>query len=364
MSKPVERRKRREPALSLVDRANEQRLAEAEEQVRLVRSVVEQGFSAVLITDAALPDPRVVYINPSFARATGYTSAQVLGKRLSSLRSLANVQQRLREGIPEGARFVDEVSTFQSNLGERWGEWRIGPVQNPAGKTTHWLIIFRDITERKLLEKEILEVSDQERRRIGQDLHDGICQHLAGIELMSQVLRQRLAPRSKPEAAQADEIAAHVREAISQIRSLARGLSPLSLGSGGLLTVLQELAANTRKMFGKVCRVSSSGTFGAVNSATATHLYRISQEAVSNAIKHGRATEILIALENRPDGLRLSITDNGKGFAAPSERDEGMGLRIMQYRAGIIGGILAIEKNRAQGTRVTCFLPARRGAGD
>src|SRR5262249_2878260 len=152
----------------------ERRLAEAEEQVHLVRSVVEQGFSAVLITDAALPDPRVVYINPSFASATGYAPATVIGQRLSALGRLSNVRQRLRAGLPKGEHFLEEISTYQTDTGERWGEWRVGPVRDRSGSESHWLIIFRDITERKRLEKEILEISEQERRRIGQDLHDGL----------------------------------------------------------------------------------------------------------------------------------------------------------------------------------------------
>ncbi len=205
---------------------SERRLTEAEEQVRLTQSVVEQGFSAVLITSAELPDPRVVYINPAFAKATGYSTEKVVGRPLSALASLTSVQERLRTGMPKGERFLEEISTYQTAGGERWGEWRVGPVKDKRGQNTHWLIIFRDITERKRLEKEILEISDRERQRIGQDLHDGLCQHLAGIELMSQVLEQQLAPKSRTAAARAGEIARHVRDGISQTRSVARGLSP------------------------------------------------------------------------------------------------------------------------------------------
>src|SRR5262249_13773752 len=157
-------------ALTQLDQ--ERRLAEAEEQVHLVRSVVEQGFSAVLITDTALPDPHVVYVNPAFASATGYASNEIIGRRLSGLASLSHVHKRLRAGLPAGANFLEEISTYQTAEGERWGEWRVGPVRDRAGRNSHWLIIFRDVTERKRLEKEILEISDQERRRLGQDLHD------------------------------------------------------------------------------------------------------------------------------------------------------------------------------------------------
>ena len=336
---------------------NERRLAEAEEQVHLVRSVIEQGFNGVLITGADLPDPRVLYINPAFGRATGYLADQIVGRPLSGIAGLTNLQGRLRSGLPEGVRFLDEISTFQTGQGERWGEWRVGPVRDKSGKTTHWLIIFSDITERKRLEKEILEISDQERRRLGQDLHDGLCQHLAGIELMSQVLEQKLAAKSKADAARVGEISRHVRDAIGQTRSLARGLSPVTLESEGLACALQELAANAEKMFGITCRAPVAPSGHVRTPAVETHLYRIAQEAVSNAIKHGRAREVIIQLETGPQQTVLSVIDDGTGIAEPPPRNEGMGLRIMEYRAGMIGGALALQRNPSGGTTVRCFVP-------
>ncbi|HZR15889.1 MAG TPA: response regulator [Verrucomicrobiae bacterium] len=334
----------------------ERRLAEAEQQVHLVRSAVEQGFSAVLICSAELPDLKVIYINPSFAQATGYTAETVVGKPLSSLAGLQHVSQRLQAGLPSGARFLDEISTYQTANGERWGEWRVGPVEDNQGRNTHWLIIFRDITERRRLEREILEISDQERRRIGQDLHDGLCQQLAGIELMSQVLHQKLAGKSKAEANRASDIARHVREAITQTRSLARGLAPVTLESEGLASALEELAANTEKMFGITCVAECKGAGRNEPPATATHLYRIAQEAVSNAIRHGKATQVRIGLEADRDQIMLRVVDNGAGLPKAVTRNEGMGLRIMRYRAGMIGGSLSIESTPGGGAQVSCVV--------
>ena len=336
----------------------ERRLAEAEQQVHLVRSVIEKGFNAVLITGGDLPDPRILYVNPAFAQATGYSPAKILGQPLSVLASLTNLHQRLRAGLlPPGTTFLDEISTYHTAQGERCGEWRVGPVQDKAGKTTNWLIIFRDITQRKRLEKEILEISDQERRRIGQDLHDGLCQHLAGIELMSQVLEQKLAAKSKTDAARVGEIARHVRDAIAQTRSLARGLSPVTLESEGLALALQELAGNAEKMFGITCRVSASKPGNARALAIDTHLYRIAQEAVSNAIKHGKARQVVIELEVTSRATRLTIADDGSGISDPPPRNNGMGLRIMEYRASMIGGTLTIQKGPRGGTLVRCSVP-------
>ena len=343
--------------LALEQLDSERRLTEAEERVHLIQSVVEQGFSAVLITGGELPDPRVVYINPALAKATGYSAQKVVGQPLSALANSTSVQDRLCAGMPRGERFVEEVSTYQTAGGERWGEWRVGPVKDKRGQNAHWLVIFRDITERKRLEKEILEISDRERQRIGQDLHDGLCQHLAGIELMSQVLEQQLAPKSKAAAARAGDIARHVREGISQTRALARGLSPVTLESEGLMSALRELAASMENMFAVKCRLVCDPPVVFKDPVTATHLYRIAQEAVSNAIKHGKAGEVVLQLQTKGGQTRLSVRDNGVGFPKAIPKQKGMGLRIMQSRAGLIGGSLTIEKGPAGSTTVLCTVP-------
>lgn len=212
---------------------------------------------------------------------------------------------------------------------------------------------IRDITERKQLEKEILEISEREQRRIGQDLHDGLCQHLAGIELMSQVLEQKLARRSKAAAAKAADIAKNVRDAISHTRLLARGLSPVTLDSEGLMSALHELALNTEKLFHVTCRFDCNPPVLVPDHATATNLFRLAQEAISNSIKHGQAKRILVRLKEHPGRLMLSIIDNGLGLPARLRRSKGMGLRIMQSRASMIGGTLSVERNAAGGTTVT-----------
>jgi two-component system, LuxR family, sensor kinase FixL len=216
---------------------------------------------------------------------------------------------------------------------------------------------IRDITERKQIEKEILEISDREQRRIGQDLHDGLCQHLAGIELMSQVLAQKLAPKSKAHAKQVSKIASHVRDAISHTRSLARGLSPVTIESEGLMSALYELATNTEKIFRVHCGCDFDEPVAMHDHAAATHLFRIAQEAVSNAIKHGKARRVVISLRDTRGRIVLKVSDNGEGFPKRTPKNKGMGLRIMQSRAGMIGGTIAIERKRSGGMSVTCAVP-------
>jgi len=227
------------------------------------------------------------------------------------------------------------------------------------GQSPYWSVFSRDITERVHLEREILEISEREQRRIGQDLHDGLCQHLAGIELMSQVLEQKLVRRSKEAAGRAGDIARNVRDAIGHTRLLARGLSPVTLESEGLMSALHELALNTEKIFRVACRFECDPPVLVSDFPNASHLFRLAQEAVSNAIKHGKAKRISIRLKEERGRMILSIIDNGLGFPPQIPKSKGMGLRIMQSRAGMIGGTLVFGRNAGGGASVTVTAPSR-----
>jgi signal transduction histidine kinase len=210
--------------------------------------------------------------------------------------------------------------------------------------------------DRKQLEQQILAISEREQRRIGQDLHDGLGQHLAGIELMTQSLEQKLAAKSKTEAVQAAKIAQHVRDAIRQTRALARGLSPVELDAGGLMSALHELADNVQNMFRVKCAFRCEEPVLIRENTVATHLFRITQEAVSNAIKHGKAGQIEIELSASQERVMLSIKDNGSGLPPDISHATGMGLRIMHYRAAMSGGALAIQNDSHGGTTVVCSI--------
>jgi PAS domain S-box-containing protein len=216
----------------------------------------------------------------------------------------------------------------------------------------------RDLTDRKSLEQEVIHISDREQRRIGQDLHDGLGAHLTGIELMTRGLQQKLAGKSKREAARAADIAAHVREAIGQTRSLARGLSPVVHEAEGLRSALQDLAGNTGKMFCITCQFECDPPVLIADYSVATHLFRIAQEAVSNAIKHGKAKQVIIRLSAAGPKIVLMVKDNGLGLAKDLTQTKGMGLRIMHYRASLIGGTLAVQRDLDGGTSVVCSVQA------
>jgi PAS domain S-box-containing protein len=218
-------------------------------------------------------------------------------------------------------------------------------------------ILKDEMIERKRLEKSILEISEREKGRIAQDLHDGLGQHLTGVAFLSKVLERKLIEKSAPDACDAGKIARLVNEAINQTRELARGLLPVQSGSKGLMSALQHLACEVEELFHISCHFKVDEDVLIRDIDVATHLYRIAQEAVTNAIKHGQAQRIEIGLSHRRDKFLLSIQDDGLGFTERLENKEGMGIRTMNYRANMIGASLDIQKNPAGGTVVICTLP-------
>jgi signal transduction histidine kinase len=230
-------------------------------------------------------------------------------------------------------------------------------MQGANGRVAYVILSGIDITEMKRLEADVLNVAEEEQSRIGHDLHDGLGQHLTGIEFMSHVLQCRLSSRHAPEAAEMEEITRLIREAIAQTRDLARGLSPVVLQSKGLAVALADLAESTsRHLRGVHCHCSTPPSPPPIPKDTAIHLYRIAQEAVSNAVKHGKATEISIRLTHGDGQTTLAIDDNGSGFPGSTPASTGMGLRVMQYRAGIIGGRLSFTRLPSSGLSVQCTL--------
>ena len=222
----------------------------------------------------------------------------------------------------------------------------------------------RDISGRKELEREVLAISDRERTRIGQDLHDDLGQQLTGVEFMCQTLEQTLKAKGLEEASAVNEIGRLVRSAIAHTRRLARGLSPVILDPGGLIPALAELAELSGKQFRIKCEFYCPRPFEIADEATAGHLYRIAQEAIQNAMKHGQASHVEISLTKTPERVALSVRDNGRGMPKKPKRNAGMGLRVMGYRAGLIGGSLAVQRGGPDGgTTILCTVhQSKRGA--
>jgi len=222
------------------------------------------------------------------------------------------------------------------------------------------MAIVRDVTEQKRLEEEVLEISARERRRIGDDLHDGLGQHLAGIAVKAKILAEDLAAVSSPHKSKAEKLVRLIDNAIQQARSVARGLDPIELEANGLVPALQRLACETEDLFHVACLLRCDRPVLPVSKSIGLHLYRIVQEGISNAVKHGKPGRIEIGLATEPSHLRLRIKDDGRGFRIEAARRGGMGLRIMQYRAHVIGGVLTIQSRPSRGTEVQCLVPMKQ----
>jgi signal transduction histidine kinase len=207
------------------------------------------------------------------------------------------------------------------------------------------------------LEHEIIAISEREQRRIGQDLHDGLCQFLAGIGCAAASLRGDLDKLNLPiEAGIANELATLLQDAVVQTRNLARGLVPLKIDEVGLASALEELTISVSRLTGTQCVFESSASRITLDDVAAMHLYRITQEAINNAMKHGKARQIAVSLGGIGRTLTLRIADNGTGIAASPGTSRGMGLNIMKYRARLAGGELRVEPGADSGTIVCCQI--------
>ena len=210
--------------------------------------------------------------------------------------------------------------------------------------------------DRKHLESEILEISEREQRRIGQDLHDGLSQRLRGIAYLSHVLAAELGQESLPGAKDARRITQLLGKAILEAHGLARGLFPISLEADGLMTALKELASNIKGIYKISCRLVCPKSVFIADQSVAINLFRIAQEAVQNAIKHGKATRIEIRLAQKGDSVELVVRDNGRGLPKHFEKCRGMGLKIMDYRASMIGAELQVRRSKVGGAWLTCTM--------
>jgi signal transduction histidine kinase len=209
------------------------------------------------------------------------------------------------------------------------------------------------------LEQEIISISEREQQRIGRDLHDGLCQYLAAIGFTASMLDQELQKKSPTLAKNAGEIANLLQDAARRTRELARGLSPVDRDEGGLESALDELAASTSRLAGISCSFICPAPVQIGDNTRAIHLFRIAQEALGNALKHGRAKTVVIALEASDGASSLRISDDGIGFDADGSEKKGMGLSIMRYRARMISGTLEIQPNAPGGTVVACTIEKR-----
>jgi signal transduction histidine kinase len=219
--------------------------------------------------------------------------------------------------------------------------------------------------EARELEARLLEVSDAEQRRIGHDLHDGLGQHLTGISLLSRHLENQLVAGHSPQAPEAARLSELAKSAVEWTHDLCRSLSPPALERNGLSEALRELASNAQVIFNIQCSFDDEPAAAAFHElAPSVHLYRIAQEAISNAVKHGRAKNVSVRLSLSGHDLLLEVKDDGVGMCKTNDHGDGMGLRIMRYRAMMIGASIGVNQPAGEGTTVTCRYALRSNGSE
>jgi PAS domain S-box-containing protein len=323
-----------------------------------LRALIDNAPVAILSTNQ---DGIVEALNPAALQLFGYTEGEMLGQSIGQFMNAGD------QGPPES--FLPNLLRMSGTpvLGMRrevLGRCRdrkiivldVTVAEFHAGNSRRFLVMARDITGVKRLERELLEGAERERHRLGHDLHDGLGQHLHAIYYRATLLHKELLEKKIAHAKEVAGLSKLLHQALDLARGLARGLQPVSAMPEGLMAALKDLSAQTRKLFGVKCRFECPSPVLVSGHNAATHLYRIAQEAVNNAIRHGRPSQIRIKLDSDAEKIVLGIQDNGKGISSKNGDGKGLGLHIMQYRADAVNGSLVVHSTSQRGTEVFCTV--------
>jgi PAS domain S-box-containing protein len=377
------------------DKNRTEALAESEERFRLL--VDGAPDHAMFLLD---PGNQIIYWSAGAERVFGWSANEVLGQSGELIftpedrarkQEEKEMQIALREGVASDRRWH-----LRKDRSRVWIDGVMRRLDHENGNVRGFAKIARDATElhraeeelqtshqdlekrvrertaqltamneklqaemkeRAQVEQEVLLVSEREKRRIGQDLHDSLCQELAAAALFLRTASHKMEKKSPSGAKVLEDAARIVNDNVGLARDLARGLHPVELSSSGLANALRELAFRTSQGRSVTCHFECPRQVRIRDEAVALNLYRITQESVANAVKNGKASTITIKLLRDRKELALTVKDNGKGFSTSNSR-QGMGLHIMKYRADVIGARLTIESAEGQGALVTCMLPS------
>ncbi|MCB1068726.1 MAG: PAS domain S-box protein [Verrucomicrobia bacterium] len=325
---------------------------------QFLSAVLETAVDAILLIDQK---GIIQSFNQGATRIFGYEAEEILQRNVSVLMpsSYAHhhdhyIHRYLKTGKARVIGTGREVVGLRKDGTEFPLDLSVSEVKTEDG--SHFVGIARDISERVQLEQALVLASENERRLLGQELHDALGQQIAALSLLAKSLQQHLA--GQPDLAmRAGELASIAAAASAETKRLAQGAYPTELEKRGFQAALEELADTTSRLFGIDCRFRGSRAIPDLGKTTELNLYRIAQESVMNAVKHAGATSLSIRLFPDRGNLILSVEDNGCGISEPGGTEHpGMGLRIMKYRAGMIGGTLTLRKGRPRGTEVQCCL--------
>ncbi len=341
-----------------VRRKVEENLRESEARYR---SVMEAAPDPIVVYDM---QGRVTYLNPAFTRIFGWTLQECVGEKMGHFVPPENWDEtnEMIEAVLAGKTFTAVPTCRYDKAGRILDISISGSIyRDHKGDLSGSVIILRDITKSTLLRRQLANIGDLERQKIGQNLHDDLCPHLIGIQGLGSVLHANLSASSPSDALLADQIVGLIGEAVEKTRSLTRGLCPVHMVSHGLETALQDLADHTSSVSGITCRFKRNGAVDDMDNTTATHLYYIAQEAVSNGVRHSDARQITISLSGNKELVEMTISDNGKGIPAEPTAT-GIGLQIMPYRAKMIGANLKIDSTPGKGTTIQVLIKKDRSS--
>ncbi len=336
---------------------------ELQDQKRRLRSIVETAVDAIVIIDER---GIVESVNPAAMKMFGYRADEVVGQNVNMLmpqpfaaEHTGYIQRYLRTGEAKIIGIGREIQARRKDGSIFPADLAVSEFYDGRPQFTG---IVRDITSRKAMEAEVLQIAEAEQRRIGQELHDDTQQQLSGLTLIARNAADSLAamaqeyPQIAEVRAKVERVVKGLRDANQSLRELARGLVPLQVDAHGLSDALNQLAHQVGEIHSVACSFSMDDSIDLNDSIVATHLYRVTQEAVNNALKHSAAREIAIRLRCVDRMVILEIMDNGVGIADVRET-LGRGLQIMAYRAGLIRAVLTVRRGEMGGTIVSCGLP-------
>jgi two-component system, LuxR family, sensor kinase FixL len=298
--------------------------------------------------------------NAAAERIFGYSAQEIIGR--SSVALLPPDRPDEMRQLLDRVRRGERIRQFETVRRRKDGKpltvsMSISPIWSAQGRIVGASTIARDISTEREMEARILETTERERQRLGRDLHDGLGQQLGGVELLCRTLAESLGKRKRPEARIAQLLVEQIQDALAQTRALARGLTPVMDSPNGLMLALEDFSATVRSLFHVRCIFRCEEPVLVHDHVASVHLFRIAQQAVTNAIRHGRAGRVEVGLSRQSGAVVLEVRDNGTGLPPGWQKSRGMGLRIMRYRASVLEGTIRWRLARPRGVIVTCKAP-------
>jgi PAS domain S-box-containing protein len=327
-------------------------LRESEERFRLI---FENAGDGVLIAD--VEKRKFVAANSAICKMLGYTYDEILELGVADIHPTENLSEIVAQFQRQVRREIHVVESLPVKRKDGSVFYcDIGSTPMVLDGKSCLVGIFRDITDRKDFERELLDAISREQKRIGADLHDGLGQELTYIALMLKGLEQKVDKRSGFPSRDLSKLTAMVNRAIRSARVLAKGLFPMDLDMGGLSSALEALASRMTELTGVKCRYRPEASVSTPDEPASVHLYWIVHEAITNAIRHGRANEILVTMTSNDDSVTVTVSDDGIGM---QEDSEGLGIRGMKFRTLLVGGSIEFKPHSEGGTRVICTCPLK-----